>query len=62
MRFGEKLKEARQRNGFSQLCLAEKIGVSRSTIINYEKSKSMPNVALIERLSAALDVPKQELV
>ena len=62
MRFGEKLKKARTQCGFSQLYLAEKIGVSRSTIINYEKCKYTPNVALIERLSAALDVSMQDLV
>ncbi|MFZ2877883.1 MAG: helix-turn-helix transcriptional regulator, partial [Enterococcus aquimarinus] len=41
-----KLKEYRQESGFSQDKLAEKLGVSRQTIISIEKGRYNPSLPL----------------
>jgi len=43
MSFSEKLKELRKNSGLSQEELAEKIGVSRRSLIYYEQGKSYPS-------------------
>ena len=42
MKFGEKLKKARQEKGFSQEDLARMVGVSLRTIMNYENQNRYP--------------------
>jgi len=42
MKFGEKLREQRKRQGLSQEALAKELDVGRTTIINYESGKSHP--------------------
>ena len=42
MRFGEKLKEQREKHVLTQSQLAEMLGVDRQTIGNYEKGKRHP--------------------
>jgi len=42
MKFGEKLREQRNKKGLYQDVLAERIGVSKRTLINYEKGVSYP--------------------
>lgn len=42
MKFGEKLREQRKKQGLSQANLGQALGLGRTTIINYESGKSHP--------------------
>ena len=42
MKFGEKLRAEREKRSMTQAELAEKIGVTRATIVNYERCSSHP--------------------
>ena len=57
MKFGEKLKKARQEKGFSQEDLARMVGVSLRTIMNYENQNRYPKKREIYgKLAEALEV------
>ncbi len=51
MEIGTKLKAARNEANFTQEEIAEKLGVSRQTISNWENSKSYPDIISIIKLS-----------
>ncbi len=51
MEIGNKLKTARNDANFTQEEIAEKIGVSRQTISNWENSKSYPDIISVIKLS-----------
>lgn len=51
MDIGNKLKNARNEANFTQEDIAEKIGVSRQTISNWENNKSYPDIISIIKLS-----------
>lgn len=57
----QRLKEARQRSGFSQERLGIEAGLdpmSASTRMNrYELGKRVPDLELVERIASVLDVP-----
>jgi putative transcriptional regulator len=55
------LKEIRQANNFTQEDLADKVGVTRQTILAIEKEKFVPSVKLAMELAAALRVPFEQL-
>ncbi len=59
--FGSLLKEKRKRARLSQQALAEKMHVTRNTVINWEADKSKPDHNLIPQLCALLDIPVHEL-
>ena len=44
------LKAARVNAGFTQLAVAEKLGISISTVKNWEKGKTFPKQPMIEKL------------
>ena len=44
---GNRIKEARTKKGSSQEALAKKIGISKRTLINYEKNEQEPTVTTI---------------
>ena len=52
--FGEKIRSARKTLGLTQRQLAEKIGVTNTTISNWEKGISRPDADLIQTLCAVL--------
>ena len=56
MGIGKRIKELRNAKGMTQSDLAEKCGLNRNSIYNYEKGKLTPKVVHIEKLAAALDV------
>ncbi len=57
MQFGDKIRAARQAAEMTQEVLAEKVGVSRRTIVLYETNKRKPkNAGTIIDLSKALNV------
>ena len=56
MSMGSRILEARTRKGLTQESLAEKIGVTKGAIANYENSVSFPKVDILFKLFDALDV------
>lgn len=63
MTFGEKVKEARTKHGFSQVELAEKVGKSRRTVIDWENDKALPRTRNVyEDLAKILEVPVSYLL
>jgi putative transcriptional regulator len=55
------LKDKRTIQGWTQEALAERVGVTRQTIIAIEKSKFIPSVKLALALASALKIPIHEL-
>lgn len=59
---GIKIKRFREQMGCSQEGLAEKIYVSRQTIIRWEKGETLPDSDNIRRLASVLEIPADELL
>lgn len=59
---GAVIKRLREEKGLTQGDLAEKIGVSSKAISKWETAKGLPDISLIEPLSAALGVSVMELM
>ena len=47
---GINLKNIRLRTGLSQECFAERVGVSRQTVVNWERGKSLPSADKITHI------------
>ena len=62
MDFGKILKEKRKENGYSQEYLAEKIGVNRVNISNYELGLKVPSLAVMWKLADFLNCSIDELI
>lgn len=56
-----RLKIYRQRKGFTQEQLAEKVGVRRETIMRLEKAQYNPSLKLAIDISRAVGAPIEEL-
>jgi transcriptional regulator with XRE-family HTH domain len=59
---GEQLREVRTRRLLTQDELAEKAGISQSTIANIERNHAEPQFRTIRKLAKALDVDPTELL
>lgn len=55
------LKDKRNARGLTQEALAERVGVTRQTIISIERAKFVPSVKLALALAAALGISIHEL-
>lgn len=55
------IKELRAKSGFTQAELAERLEVTRQTIINWEKGQSKPDADELRRLALAMDVEVSEI-
>lgn len=63
MTFAEKLRMLRKRKGYTQQELAEIIGVTSRTLINYEMGKCCPKqTELYMRLASVFNVNMEELI
>lgn len=51
------LKEYRTQRGFSQTQLAERVGVTRQAISQWEKGNTIPSIEKLQALSSVLEVP-----
>lgn len=56
------LADARKRKGWSQRELAARLGVTHSSIGNYEAGIREPSLSLLKQMAQLLDVPMDELV
>ena len=59
---GTTIKKLRESKGFTQLQLAEIIGVSSKAVSKWETGKGLPDISLVEPLSQALGVSVMELM
>ncbi len=59
---GDRLREIRTRRLLTQEELAEKAGVSPSTVVNIERDNREPHFRTIRKLAKALDVDPTELL
>lgn len=55
------VREARTEKGVTQQRLAELTGLARQSIISIEKGRFLPTIENALRISAALDVPVEDL-
>lgn len=62
MNIGQKLKNTRLTSGLTQESVAEKIGVSRQTISNWENDKSYPDIVSVIALSSLYSISLDELL
>jgi putative transcriptional regulator len=60
MALNNRLKELRARHDLTQQALAEKVAVSRQSIISIEKGRYCPSVELALRIAHVLQVPLEE--
>jgi len=56
-----RLREFREKHGLSQEQLAEKVGVTRQTIISIEKGKYVPSLELALKFSREFKCPLEGL-
>ena len=59
---GQTIKKLREKKGFTQAELAEKLGVSSKAVSKWETAKGLPDVALIEPLANLLSISVMELM
>ena len=57
-----RLKELRKNAGFTQLQMAQRINVARTTYAEYEQGKIQPPIDKIQRICGVFNVPTAELV
>ena len=62
MSFAENIKAIRENKGWSQTQLANKLGVSRATVGNWEIGRRTPPVSLMSEIAFKLRVPLEDLI
>ena len=59
---GAIIKELREKNGLTQLQLAEKLGVSDKTVSKWETAKGYPDITLLEPIAEVFKISVSELL
>lgn len=62
MTWGPWLKELREQAGYTQVEMAERLGVSAATVSNWENEKFTPPISAINQLTALLPVSAEVLL
>lgn len=62
MNIGEQIQEFRKKSGLSQSDLAQKVGISRNALYNYENNKRAIPVPLLIKISAVLNIGLEDLL
>lgn len=62
MNFKENFKKIRKQNNITQLELAQKLEVSKTTIANYEQGVNMPNYEILEKLTIIFNCSYDDLL
>ena len=60
--FGDKLKDLRKERGFSQQELADRIGIHKNAVCNYELEKRIPTADVIEAIAVLFNVSADYLL
>lgn len=55
------LKGARVNAGFTQEVAADKIGIARQTLVNYETGKTAPDVRTLQRIADVYGIDKDRI-
>ena len=61
MTLGERIKEQRNKNGFSQEKIADLVGISRQAVTKWESGQSVPSMSNLMTLAEVFGVPLSEL-
>lgn len=61
MGFGANIRQLRQERGWTQLELAEKLGISQKAITSYEREAREPNLEKIQQLAKVFEIPIEVL-
>lgn len=59
---GQTIKNLREKKGFTQAELADRLGVSSKAVSKWETAKGLPDITLIEAIANALSVSVMELM
>ena len=62
MTLGEAMKKARIKHGISVAELAEKTGVTESSIRNWEEDRNVPNVLFVETMADVMGMSIDEYI
>ena len=60
--FGKNLIEIRKSNQLTQYGLADKIGITRSSISYYESRAKNPSLEIVEKISKLFNIPAEKLI
>ncbi len=60
--FGENIREARRKKGYSQEELADMMGISTSSIDNFENEQKYPSITNLHKISLYLEVLPKDLI
>jgi transcriptional regulator with XRE-family HTH domain len=61
-KLSQKIKYARHQKGITQIQLANKLGIGRTSVVNWETDYIKPPVEIIEQIAIVLDVTKEWLL
>ncbi len=59
---GKNIKKLREKNGLTQLELADKLNVTRQAISNWETEKTQPDIDTLQKLAQIFEVSVEELI
>lgn len=62
MTLGERLKAAREKKGWSQLYVAQKLGIANTVLSNYERDYRDPDTETLKRLAELYEVSTDYLL
>lgn len=57
-----RIKQERERSGFTQKELAEKLGITREYLSAVENNHKEPSMKLLQQIAKVLDVPFKNLI
>lgn len=59
---GDKIKSLRKEKGLTQQQLADKLNISRNSLINYENNRRTPSIRKIKKIAEVLGVSYSEII
>ena len=62
MEFSERLRQLREKHGYTQKQLADAVHLSKNAICNYEKNVNLPNIETLMSLADIFNVPVDYLL
>ena len=61
--FGERIRELRKERGIPVYVMAERLGISRNTLINWERGEKEPHaMEILTNMAEILEVPLKKLL